>query len=193
MGVQVYSQSQSFNNGPFAAPPPSGECETITGQRCVFPFTYKGKTYNSCTNDATTNNEPWCAYETQRNGNAVPGKWEDCDTSVCKISKECLTESGPDAGNSCKFPFRHNGQTYTSCARFTWSGQNYGKYWCSTKTDRYNNHVNGKGNYGFCGFCDNSACGCGCDGGIDGRRKVAFSPSQQDNISFGSESQNSPA
>ena len=40
-------------------------------------FTY----FSSCTNDGTTNGQPWCAYEIQRDGNAVPGKWEDCDPS----------------------------------------------------------------------------------------------------------------
>ena len=35
----------------------------------------------SCTLDETSNGKPWCAYETQRDGNAVPNKWEDCDSS----------------------------------------------------------------------------------------------------------------
>jgi len=169
---------------------PNPECETITGRRCVFPFTYKGKTYKSCTLDETSNGKPWCAYETQRDGNAVPNKWEDCDSSVCQVAKACLTESGPDAGNSCKFPFRFNGQTYNSCARFTWSGQNYGKYWCSTMTDRNGNHVNGQGNYGFCGFCENSACGCGCN---QSRIQGAAAAQQDTNIRFGSGSQKAPA
>jgi len=174
----------------FEAAAPIPECETITGRRCVFPFKYRGKTYNSCTNDGTTNGQPWCAYEIQRDGNAVPGKWEDCDPSVCQVSEACLTESGPDAGNSCKFPFRFNGQTYYSCARYTWSGQDYGKYWCSTMTDRNGNHVNGQGNYGFCGFCDNSACGCGCD---QSRIQGAAAAQQDTNIRFGGGSQKAPA
>ena len=68
-----------------------------------------------------------------------------------------------------------------------------GKYWCSTKTDRYGNHVNGQGNYGFCGFCDNPVCGCGC--GIDARKNIAQSASvgAGDSISFGAASGNSPA
>ena len=35
-----------------------------------------------------------------------------------------------------------------------------GKHWCSTKTDRDGNHINGEGNHGFCGFCENTECGC---------------------------------
>ena len=37
-----------------------------------------------------------------------------------------------------------------------------GKYWCSTKTDSNGNHINNQGHYGFCGFCEQPACGCGC-------------------------------
>ncbi len=32
-----------------------------------------------------------------------------------------------------------------------------------TEVDAFGNHVNGKGNLGFCGFCENPACGCGCN------------------------------
>ena len=38
-----------------------------------------------------------------------------------------------------------------------------GKYWCSTEVDAFGNHVNKAGNLGFCGFCENPACGCGCN------------------------------
>merc|ERR1712200_324830 len=106
-------------------------CETVTGKSCQSPFKYRGKTYNECTYDRTTNGKPWCAYETRRNGDALAGKWEDCDTSVCTVRDACTTSSGPDAGNTCMFPFTHNGVTYNSCARWTWQGTNYGKYGCS--------------------------------------------------------------
>ena len=34
-------------------------------------------------------------------------------------------------------------------------------FWCSTKTDRFDNHINGQGNYGFCPQCD-PICGTPC-------------------------------
>lgn len=157
----------------FAPAAPTLECETVTGRRCQFPFTFKGKEYTQCTNDGTTNGKPWCAYELRRNGEVIPGKWEDCDTSVCAADEVCKTESGPDQGNSCKFPFTHNGVTHFSCARWTWQGTNHGKYWCSTKVDRNGNHINGRGHYGFCGFCDQPECGCtNCQ--FQGKNKPTF-------------------
>jgi len=51
--------------------------------RCVFPFTYKGKKYNSCTADHSTNDQPWCATQVRGDGQVISGKWGDCDFSSC--------------------------------------------------------------------------------------------------------------
>ena len=48
---------------------------------CVFPFKYKGKTYEKCTTVDSDNEKPWCAYDIQP-GTEVPqdGKhWGDCN------------------------------------------------------------------------------------------------------------------
>ena len=48
---------------------------------CVFPFKYKGKTYEKCTTVDSENNKAWCAYDIQP-GTEVPqdGKhWGDCN------------------------------------------------------------------------------------------------------------------
>ena len=37
------------------------ECQTDNFEDCVFPFIYKGKEYNGCTKDHTTNDRAWCA------------------------------------------------------------------------------------------------------------------------------------
>lgn len=172
--VLLIASNVEAQRGIFEAAAPRPVCETVRGNRCQFPFIYKGKQFDKCTNFDTSNGAAWCAYEVQDDRNAVPGKWEDCDTSVCVSEDICQVVSGPAKGNSCKFPFKFRGKTYNSCAPYMWKGDHYGKYWCSTKTDRFDNHVNGQGHIGFCGFCKQPACGCGgCQnsgfGGIDAR------------------------
>ena len=78
------------------------ECKTVKGSQCIFPFQYKGVTYNSCTtvdsaNEAGTaalqhctslqhsnsfsnckSSPAWCATEVQASGEVVNNKWEDC-------------------------------------------------------------------------------------------------------------------
>jgi len=93
----------------------------------------------------------------------VPGDtWQkDCNTCICTsdgntvctekfCTKSCIPESGPGAGEPCIFPFTWNKVTYTACAPWIWTGENFGKTWCSTKVDRFGNHVDGEGKYGFC-------------------------------------------
>jgi len=57
----------------------SCECKTVKDNTCVFPFKYKGKTYNQCTKDESVNGMPWCATRVDRSGNVLNGKWEDCE------------------------------------------------------------------------------------------------------------------
>lgn len=68
------------------------ECLTIGGKvpnaPCVFPFTHRGKTYNSCTWDVSyvTGNRPWCSTSTDVNGNHLQGRWGNCDeNSDCPV------------------------------------------------------------------------------------------------------------
>ncbi|XP_078689228.1 uncharacterized protein LOC144920752 [Branchiostoma floridae x Branchiostoma belcheri] len=44
---------------------------------CHFPFTYKGKTYSSCTND--NHDAPWCSFTAY-----YQGKWKNCDLDDLK-------------------------------------------------------------------------------------------------------------
>jgi len=168
LGAQVYSAPQ--NNKLAAAP--AAVCRTLRskgGRTCEFPFTYKGTTYRSCTRDHSDNGEAWCAYQVKndRQRNAVPDKWADCDPSLCATVPipQCMTQSGrgtkkTETNTACVFPFRHNGITYNSCTTdySTFGGQNNGKYWCSTATDSNDNHINGKGFYGFCPQTDLCLC-----------------------------------
>ena len=38
-----------------------------------------------------------------------------------------------------------------SCTEWIYGGENQGSKWCSTEVDEEGIHVNGEGNYGFCG------------------------------------------
>ena len=39
------------------------ECETVAGDKCVFPFTFQGRTYYACTTHSSDNGSPWCAVQ----------------------------------------------------------------------------------------------------------------------------------
>ena len=53
---------------------------TTIGSRCVFPFTYKGTTFNTCASAATSaSSHPklWCATGVDAEGN-YDGNWANC-------------------------------------------------------------------------------------------------------------------
>ena len=45
--------------------------KTTKGKCCVFPFTYKGKTYKTCTK--VGHSRPWCSLDAK-----YKGKWGNC-------------------------------------------------------------------------------------------------------------------
>ena len=63
-------------------------CRTTSGpaagKRCVFPFTWKGRTYHSCTREGDQYGHLWCSTSTDTGGNHVSGQGE---YGVC--SKAC--------------------------------------------------------------------------------------------------------
>ena len=58
--------------------------------RCVFPFTFKGKTHLRCTKDESVNGKEWCATEVNSDGVVITGQWGDCDFRNIK----CFTLGG---------------------------------------------------------------------------------------------------
>ncbi|KAI8485175.1 hypothetical protein Bbelb_371000, partial [Branchiostoma belcheri] len=81
---------------------PIPQTETVTRlQGCHFPFTYRGKTYYSCT--TTGHNRAWCALTAVYD----PKKWKNCDAR-------------------CHFPFTYKGTTYTSC-----TSRDHNRPWCA--------------------------------------------------------------
>ena len=57
---------------------------------CIFPFSFRGKSYNGCTADHSTNKVEWCATEVNAEGEVIDGKWGDC----AKESLTCVTIGG---------------------------------------------------------------------------------------------------
>ena len=60
---------------------------------------------------------------------------------------KCITTGGNAPYKPCVFPFIYNGVKYNTC---TYAGSQHteGVAWCSTSTDRYDNHI--QGTWGNC-------------------------------------------
>lgn len=125
-GAGKYGTCPSSCPGGLASSSSSGSGVAGQGENCSSGATWTTACGQSCT--CSPNGSPIC--------------------SPCAPS--CVTDSGPDAGSPCIFPFKWAGVTYQSCTPWTFGGVNQGRGWCSTKTDGLDNHVNGGGNYGFC-------------------------------------------
>merc|ERR1719481_1509509 len=119
------------------------DCKTTGGQKCVFPFTWRGVAYDKCTQ--ANHNKPWCATKTDFKGRYVKGKWGDCSLS-------CLSGCKTTKGQACVFPFTYKGTTYDKCTKVN----GHKKPWCSTETDAKGQYISGY--WGYCSlFHDCSA------------------------------------
>jgi len=77
IGSPIAFPSQELPSG--QKPPVSG-CKSINGENCIFPFKYRGVTYNECTNVNSENGRFWCANIVNQRTREVPkGKWSDCN------------------------------------------------------------------------------------------------------------------
>uniref|UniRef100_A0A8C4RP20 Fibronectin type-II domain-containing protein n=1 Tax=Erpetoichthys calabaricus TaxID=27687 RepID=A0A8C4RP20_ERPCA len=83
---------------------------------CVFPFIYKGQTYNSCT--MTDYSSLWCATTSNFDKDF---QWTTCSNVYSGNSFDSST---------CVFPFIYKGQTYTSCTM-----TDYSSLWCATTSN----------------------------------------------------------
>uniref|UniRef100_A0A8C6Y5P5 Fibronectin type-II domain-containing protein n=1 Tax=Naja naja TaxID=35670 RepID=A0A8C6Y5P5_NAJNA len=104
----------SFNSGP-------GTTEET--HKCVFPFIYNGKSYNSCTRDGQEDGKLWCAI-TENYDSGL--KWRLCNGE-------------PKA--DCVFPFIFRGQSYDNC---TSDGRADNERWCSLTSNADTNHMENK-------------------------------------------------
>ena len=64
-----------------AACPPGARTEDTSGRCCVFPFKYKGRTYNSCTNKHSFRRKWWCSFDT-----VYKDDWDYCGKDKCNFS-----------------------------------------------------------------------------------------------------------
>merc|ERR1711892_483543 len=128
----------------------ASECITtagnVVGAACVFPFTYGGTTYSSCTTAGGF--DPWCYTEVNSAGVGVTGKFGDCGTSssctTTTATSECITTGGNVVGASCVFPFIYGGVTFDSCTTAGGFAP-----WCYTEVNSQGVGVTGK--FGDCG------------------------------------------
>ncbi|KAM6925101.1 matrix metalloproteinase-9 [Xenentodon cancila] len=103
------------------------------GAKCIFPFVFLDKEYNSCTTEGRSDGYRWCATTGNFDKDKKYGFCPSRDTAVI---------GGNSQGEPCHFPFVFLGQEYNSC---TSEGRGDGKLWCST-TDNYDDDKK----WGFC-------------------------------------------
>merc|ERR1711892_1432223 len=63
----------------------------VVGASCVFPFTYGGTTFTSCTTSGGF--APWCYTEVNSQGVGVTGKYGDCGTSSACTGETTTTST----------------------------------------------------------------------------------------------------
>jgi len=112
---------------------------TANREKCVFPFSFNGRSYSSCTTASHSGNwyrSQWCATSTYRNGAWYDSKtpshqnsWGYCYKNPAERAKGC---SRTVSGKPCIFPFNYLGIAHNSC-------QGHG--WCATSVDTSRNMV----------------------------------------------------
>ena len=87
MPLQIWNTFASIEKYPSDADV-KNRCSTQSGDSCVFPFTYRGKTYSQCITTGDINDKPWCSISTNSKGVHIEGinTWGYCKKSLsCHI------------------------------------------------------------------------------------------------------------
>merc|ERR550514_1594109 len=64
---------------------------------CLFPFKFKGRTYEGCTTDDDELGRAWCATSRDRHGQLEKGKWGYCsrpNSKACTRKPRSTTNDG---------------------------------------------------------------------------------------------------
>ncbi|XP_068215535.1 LOW QUALITY PROTEIN: uncharacterized protein [Palaemon carinicauda] len=89
---------------------------TSTGEKCIFPFTYEGRTYNGC---VTLGYErPFCATKIDGEGNLLERGYCTLDwfkPSRPPTSHSTIRDLKTVKGEKCVIPFYFNGREYHGC------------------------------------------------------------------------------
>nr|AKR17060.1 euphy [Fimbriaphyllia ancora] len=177
--------------------PPGKKTDDPQGRCCVFPFTYRGKSYSACTKYG--HNRLWCSLDA-----VYKGHWANCvnpctnnpcmNGGTCQVtgddSYSCQCPEGyigdncekripcpPDKrtddaqGRCCVFPFKYGLKSFTACTKY---GHN--RLWCSLDAfyrGRWANCVNPCTNNpcmngGTCQVTGNDSYSCQCPEGYIG-------------------------
>ena len=113
----------------------NNSCKAIdgpgVGKPCIFPFTYRGHVYNTCTADHPYDDHfIWCSTKLDGNGEHVSGTWGICSLGCpgTEHERKCDTE---EQGIQCTFPFSFMGFSYKGCIKRPWQD----KHWCVVKDE----------------------------------------------------------
>ncbi|KAF5917467.1 matrix metalloproteinase-9 [Diceros bicornis minor] len=94
------------------------------GKPCVFPFTFEGRSYSTCTTAGRSDGYRWCATTANYDQDKLYG--------FCPTRVDSTVSGGNSAGEMCVFPFIFLGKEYSACTR---EGRSDGRLWCATTSN----------------------------------------------------------